>query len=51
MSKLSEYAEFRPAIQAGVENLQKWYWKVDENDAPFITLGELLILQRCIHQC
>jgi hypothetical protein len=41
--KISVHPDFvamKKPIQAGIENLRKWYWKVDESDAVFITLGE-----------
>jgi hypothetical protein len=40
MADLPEFSEMQELIQAGMENLRKWYWKVDGSDAVFITLSE-----------
>jgi hypothetical protein len=40
MADLPDFAEMKGLIQAGIDNLHKWYWKVDESNAAFITLSE-----------
>jgi hypothetical protein len=42
MAKLAEFDDMRDAIEAGAENLRKWYWALDKNDAPFISLSAWL---------
>jgi hypothetical protein len=41
MSQLARFAELKDALDAGLANLQKWYWDVDSNNAYFISLGAL----------
>lgn len=44
MARLPKFQEFKLALDAGLENLRKWYRKVDETDAYFICLGLFLHL-------
>ena len=39
MAKHDRFERVHAAIDAGLENLQKWYRKVDDTDAYFISLG------------
>ena len=39
MANHSRFDEVEGAIRAGLENLTKWYQKVDESDVYFICLG------------
>jgi hypothetical protein len=44
MSQLPKFCEMMPAIEAGLENLKKWYHRTDDTDAYFICLGMCLAL-------
>jgi hypothetical protein len=44
MAKHDRFEEVHAAIDAGLENLRKWYRKVDDTDAYFICLGSLLVI-------
>jgi hypothetical protein len=39
MTKLPAFSDLKEAIQAGLANLQKWYWTIDKRDAVVIVLG------------
>lgn len=39
MAKLPKFFEVKHAISKGLENITKWYRKVDDSDAYFICLG------------
>jgi hypothetical protein len=41
MAEHPDFVEMKEPIQAGIENLHKWYWKVDKSDAAFIALGNV----------
>jgi hypothetical protein len=43
MSQLARFTELKDALDAGLVNLQKWYWNVDHNDAYFIGLGMICL--------
>jgi hypothetical protein len=42
MSKLPKFDEMSHAINAGINNLDKWYRKIDDTDVYFICLGACL---------
>jgi len=42
MELSSKFTEIVPAVRAGLDNLKKWYRKMDETDAYFICLGTYL---------
>lgn len=35
-----KFTDISDAINAGLENLSKWYWKIDDMNVYFICLGE-----------
>lgn len=39
MAGSSKFADFATAIDCGIDNLRKWYHKIDETDVYFICLG------------
>lgn len=39
MAKMDKFSELAEAIEEGCENLKKWYWAIDKNDAYFVCLG------------
>ena len=39
MSAHLKFADILDTIDAGLENLNKWYWKIDDTDVYFICLG------------
>lgn len=41
MAQLPKFSEVKPAICKGIENISKWYRKVNDTDAYFICLGNL----------
>lgn len=41
MAELPRFSEVEHAIQKGLENINKWYRKVNDTDAYFICLGML----------
>jgi hypothetical protein len=43
MAKHEKFDEVSGAIEVGLENLRKWYRKVDDTNAYFICLGELML--------
>jgi hypothetical protein len=40
MTKLSAFEDLKEAIEAGLSNLQKWYWTIEKRNAVVIVLGE-----------
>jgi Mg2+ and Co2+ transporter CorA len=42
MAKLSKFFEIEGAIRKGIENIDKWYRKVNDTDAFFICLGTFI---------
>lgn len=40
MAKLPKFREMRKPIEAGLENLKKWYCRVDDTDVYFVCLGK-----------
>src|SRR5580658_3890430 len=44
MASNEKFQVLQAPIEAGLENLRKWYRKVDETDAYFICLGESIDL-------
>lgn len=44
MARHEKFSNVSDAISAGMENLNKWYRKVDDTDAYFIALGMLLFM-------
>ena len=44
MAKHDRFEQVHTAIDARLENLQKWYRKVDDTDAYFISLGPSLFV-------
>jgi hypothetical protein len=50
MARNVKFAEMSDAIRRGLENLKKWYRKVDDTDCYFVCLGTLTILiDRIVH--
>jgi hypothetical protein len=43
MADHPKFADISDAINAGLENLNKWYRKIDDTDVYFICLGRRLI--------
>jgi hypothetical protein len=43
MRNSERYASLQSAIDDGIENLKKWYRRMDETDGYVITLGTLRI--------
>lgn len=43
MANLPKFSEIEPAIRKGLENINKWYRKVNDTDAYFICLGMFII--------
>ncbi|KAJ7445617.1 hypothetical protein FB451DRAFT_1189033 [Mycena latifolia] len=41
MAALPKFADMAPSIEAGLENIAKWYRKTDDTDVYFICLGTL----------
>jgi hypothetical protein len=41
MAGSSKFSSLSTAIEAGIENLRKWYGKTDDTDVYFICLGML----------
>ena len=39
MTALPKFQELHSAIEAGLENIWKWYWKVDDTDVYSLCLG------------
>lgn len=39
MARVPKFQDFKPALEAGLDNLRKWYRKVNETDVYFICLG------------
>jgi hypothetical protein len=46
MANLSKFSEVEYAIRKGLENIDKWYRKVNDTDAYFICLGMLVFSSR-----
>jgi hypothetical protein len=42
MAATEKFEDMRDSINAGLDNLEKWYGKTDDTDVYFICLGELL---------
>ena len=40
MVKATQFNELMDALDAGLENMDKWYRKTDDTDAYFICLGK-----------
>jgi hypothetical protein len=39
MARHPDFSDMHNAIEASASNLRKWYWALDKNDAPFISLS------------
>jgi hypothetical protein len=48
MARHPRFNEMSTAIEAGLENLSKWYHKVDNTDVYFVCLGKLSAVI-CVH--
>jgi hypothetical protein len=48
MAAHRKFADVSDAINAGIENLNKWYWKIDDTNVYFICLGTCLIRYQII---
>jgi hypothetical protein len=48
MAAHPRFAEVSDAINDGLDNLRKWYRKIDDTDVYFICLGERSIYHRVI---
>jgi hypothetical protein len=48
MAELPKFSEVEHAIRKGLENINKWYRKVNNTDAYFICLGTLVFLRDSI---
>jgi hypothetical protein len=46
MADLPKFSEVEDAIRKGLENIDKWYRKVNDTDAYFICLGMLVFSSR-----
>ena len=49
MTSHSRFQELHEAIEAGLENIRKWYRKVDDTDAYFICLSACYWTTACRH--
>jgi hypothetical protein len=44
MAQLPEFADLKEAIEAGIANLDKWYWVVDKCDTVVIVMREFFLI-------